>query len=134
MITKLKKHLLFVAHRQTIQEGDNYRYVPLFGGSNYDALVTELDLVGYMEANGTTRIITFDPTDRNDGKNTCELPHIIQLPVLIDSNNNAKPNTFLTKNVIEPYIERIKSIEGDIKEYSSLIDKIKRIYKCVRAH
>lgn len=125
LITKLKKHLLFVAHRQTIQEGDNYRYVPLFGGSNYDALVTELDLVGYMEANGTTRIITFDPTDRNDGKNTCELPHIIQLPVLIDSNNNAKPNTFLTKNVIEPYIERIKSIEGDVKEYSSLIDKIK---------
>ncbi|HAS92683.1 MAG TPA: DNA-binding protein, partial [Clostridiales bacterium] len=78
-ISLLNKHLIFVAHRQTQQEGDEFRYVPLFGGSNYDALVTELDLVGYMEAQGKKRTITFDPTSRNDGKNTCNLPSIVEV-------------------------------------------------------
>ena len=89
-ISLLNKHLIFVAHRQTQQEGDEYRYVPLFGGSNYDALVTELDLVGYMEAQGKKRTITFDPTSRNDGKNTCNLPSIVEVPNTVDDKEMLK--------------------------------------------
>ncbi len=81
------KHLIFVAHRRTLTEGDDIRYVPLFGGSNYDGLVTDLDLVGYLEANGTKRAITFNPTSRNDGKNTCNLPAIMELPVVVDEKD-----------------------------------------------
>jgi hypothetical protein len=59
-ISVMGKHILFVAHRETKTEGDDTRYVPQFGGSNYDSLVTELDLVGYMEASGRDRTITFE--------------------------------------------------------------------------
>lgn len=121
----LNKHLVFVAHRQTQQEGDNYRYVPLFGGSNYDALVTELDLVGYIEANGKQRVITFDPTDRNDGKNTCNLPSRIELPKVVDENGNGLKNTFLTEHVINAYMDKLEKTKKDKEEAESLVLQVK---------
>ena len=48
----MDKHLVFVAHRDTQKNGEDIRYVPMFGGSSYDDLVTDLDLVGYLEAVG----------------------------------------------------------------------------------
>lgn len=130
----LNKHLVFVAHRQTQQEGDNYKYVPLFGGSNYDSLVTELDLVGYLEVNGKSRVITFDPTDRNDGKNTCNLPSRMELDNVVDKNGNGLDNTFLTKKVIEAYQEKLEKSVADKKAVESLVNSVKeRLAKVVGA-
>lgn len=123
-ISLLNKHLIFVAHRQTQQEGDEFRYVPLFGGSNYDALVTELDIVGYMEAQGKKRTITFDPTSRNDGKNTCNLPSIVEVPNTVDDKGNALDNTFITEKVIKVYNERLQKNKEMKKEYDDLIEFI----------
>jgi hypothetical protein len=124
-ISLLDKHLVFVAHRQTQQENDSYRYVPLFGGSNYDSLVTELDLVGYMEAVGKKRTITFDPTDRNDGKNTCNLPSIVELPKVVDEKGEGLPNTFLQTNVIKPYIDRLNKVREDKEAFEKVMEAIK---------
>jgi hypothetical protein len=121
-ISLLNKHLIFVAHRQTQQEGDDFRYVPLFGGSNYDALVTELDIVGYMEAQGKKRTITFDPTSRNDGKNTCNLPSIVEVPTVVDDKGNAIDNIFLADKVIKVYIDRLHQNMELKKEYDDLIE------------
>lgn len=125
LVNSKGKHLIFVAHRQTEQDGDNYRYVPLFGGSNYDSLVTELDLVGYLETQGKIRTITFDPSDRNDGKNTCNLPSVVQLPITVDENGKGLQNDFLTKFVIDSYIARLNAAKELNKEYEKLIAKIK---------
>ena len=124
-ISMLGKHLIFVAHRETQKEGDNYRYVPLFGGSSYDALVTELDLVLYLEAVGKQRILTADPSDRNDGKNTCNLPSRITLPEVIDKNGNGLPNTFLQTGVIAPYIARLQQALEHRKKFDTLMTEIK---------
>lgn len=123
-VNSLNKHLVFVAHRQTEQDGDNYRYVPLFGGSNYDSLVTELDVVGYLETQGKIRTITFDPSDRNDGKNTCNLPSAIQLPITVDEQGNGLTNDFIEKGVINSYITRLNRAKELNKEYESLVAKI----------
>lgn len=119
------KHLIFVAHRQTQQEGENYRYVPLFGGSNYDSLVTELDLVGYLEANGRKRVITFDPTDRNDGKNTCHMPSQMELDNVVDKDGNGTENTFLTVKVIGAYTERLAKMAEEKKGVEDLVKSVK---------
>ncbi len=125
-ISKMGKHLVFVAHRETRQDGDVMRYVPLFGGSNYDSLVTELDLVGYMEAIGRKRTITFDPTSRNDGKNTCNLPSVMDIPTITDEHGNpVADNNFLTVQVIEPYIRRLKDRIVDGEKYKAVIELIK---------
>lgn len=127
LVNSKGKHLIFVAHRQTQQEGDNYRYVPLFGGSNYDSLVTELDAVGYLEANGKGRVITFDPTDRNDGKNTCNLPSAIKLPIVVDEQGNALENNFISKYVIDAYTARLARAKEDAVVYERLIAQIEAI-------
>lgn len=119
------KHLIFIAHRRTVTEGDDIRYVPLFGGSNYDSLVTELDLVGYVEMNGNKRTITFNPTSRNDGKNTCNLPAVMELPVVVDAQGNGLPNTFLTDSVINPYLANLHRSEELHKQYLDVMEQIK---------
>jgi len=122
LVSSLNKHLVFVAHRKSQTENDDkVRYVPLFGGSNYDDLVTELDLVGYLELDGRRRVITFDPTDRNDGKNTCNLPAMIELPVTVDEAGHGLENTFITEGVIKPYCERIAAIQEQGRKYDKLI-------------
>ena len=125
-ISLMNKHIFFIAHRETKQDNEDIRYVPLFGGSNYDSLVTELDLVGYMEANGKKRSITFDPTSRNDGKNTCNLPSIMEIPTIVDSEGNAiAPNNFITEKVIKPYILRLKERQEQGDKYILVVKDIK---------
>jgi len=125
-ISLMNKHILFVAHRETRTDGDEVRYVPLFGGSNYDSLVTELDLVGYLEANGRKRVITFDPTSRNDGKNTCNLPSTMDIPVIVDeSGNPTGNNSFFLERIIQPYIKRLESRKVEGIQYNEVIENIK---------
>lgn len=121
----MNKHLIFVAHRDTQKINEDYRYVPMFGGSSYDDLVTDLDLVGYLEAVGKKRMITFDPSDRNDGKNTCNLPSQIELPLVVDASGNGLKNTFLTDHVINPYIANLESRRQTSLKYEALLKEVK---------
>jgi len=125
-VSVMGKHILFVAHRETKQEGDDLIYKPIFGGSNYDSLVTELDLVGYMEANGRNRTITFDPTSRNDGKNTCNLPSVMQIPEIVNSDGEmTAENDFFSEHIIKPYIERLEKRTYNLEKYEEVIAQIK---------
>lgn len=120
-VGQLDKHIIFVAHQKTTEENEIKRYVPLFGGSNYDDLVTELDLVGYMKMIGNDRTITFNPTEKNDGKNTCNLPHEIHIDVSVDPQGKALENKFFTR-IIEAYTERIKNNQAEGIKYNKLIE------------
>ncbi len=125
LINSKKKHVVFVAHRTTEKNGDDIRYVPLFGGSNYDALATELDLVGYLVAEGSRRTITFDPCSTSEGKNTCNLPAVMEVPNLKNASRViVKDNDFLEKEIFKRYIDRLKerSIEGET--YKKLVKEI----------
>lgn len=125
-ISTMGKHIIFVAHRETKTEGEDTRYVPQFGGSNYDSLVTELDLVGYMEASGRERTITFDPTSRNDGKNTCNLPSVMKIPIIIDENGNpTAKNDFFTENIVKTYTKRLEARKEAGEKYNALIEELK---------
>lgn len=128
----MNKHLIFVAHRDTQKNGDQeIRYVPLFGGSSYDDLVTDLDLVGYLEAVGKKRTLTFDPSDRNDGKNTCNLPTAMELPNVVDKDGNALTNTFLIDRVINPYIANLEKRKSDAGKFSEVMDELREAIKQV---
>ena len=130
-IMMLNKHLIFVAHRDTQKINEDYRYVPLFGGSSYDDLVTDLDLVGYLEAVGKKRVITFDPSDKNDGKNTCNLPSQIDLPVVVDPAGNGLANNFLTTQVIAPYIANLEARIKTASKYDTVLKEIKEAIELI---
>lgn len=125
LVMSKDKHLIFVAHRETRTEGDDTRYVPLFGGSNYDALVTELDLVGYLEANGNKSSITFNGTSRNDGKNTCNLPPQIAVPRVVNEYGAGIPNRFLQEVVFAAYNKHLAAISELGRAYADIMDTLK---------
>lgn len=125
LLDRLQKNIIFVAHRQTEKDGDEVRYVPQFGGSNYDALVTELDFVGYIEANGRQRVITFDATSRNDGKNTIGAPSQIVIDTVVDKNGNpTKENDFFERVIMAYYHESQRKRNEQTAKYNEVCQAV----------
>ena len=118
------KHVIFIAHRDTRSDGDETVFVPALREKNYTAIVTELDLLGYLDVKGTKRTITFNPTSKNDGKNTCNLPELIDIPIVVGSKREALENNFFTKKIIEPYISELKNRAEYQRKYREVCTEI----------
>ena len=128
-VSSLDKNIVFVAHRDTRREGDETVFIPALREKNYNKIVTELDLLGYMEMraeNGQQhRTITFDPTSRNDGKNTCNLPSMMVIPNIIDKQGNITgKNDFIQTQIIAPYHAMLAKKQADKAEYDKVIADI----------
>ena len=87
-VQKMGKNLIFIAHEKEEKRGVNTIIRPEIGGSSANDLMKELDLVGYMEAKGVRRTISFNPCESFYAKNTCNLPALIEIPTLIDAQGN----------------------------------------------
>lgn len=129
-LSSLNKNVVFVAHRDTRKEGDDTVFIPALREKSYNSIVTELDLLGYLEMrneNGIQkRTITFDPTSRNDGKNTCNLPGIMFVPNILDKDSNPTvKNDFITTQVISPYLGMLQKKKEMQEKYEKLIAEIK---------
>lgn len=129
-LSNLNKNIIFVAHRDTRKEGDDTVFIPALREKSYNSIVTELDLLGYMEAkneNGRVKCtITFDPTNRNDGKNTCNLPSVMEVPTNLDVHGNPiAKNDFITTQVINPYLSMLAVKDAERKKYDKVIEEIK---------
>lgn len=126
----LNKNVIFVAHRDTRKEGDDTVFVPALREKSYNSIVTELDLLGYMEMrneNGRVkRTITFDPTNRNDGKNTCNLPSVMEVPTIIDAKGNpTMKNVFITDQIINPYLGMLSAKKEARERYDKVVAEIR---------
>lgn len=125
-LSSLNKHQIYIAHRDTRKEGDNTVFIPALREKNYNSIVTELDLLGYMEVREKKWTITFDPTDRNDGKNTCNLPSVINIPMIVDTNGNpTRKNTALQDLIITPYSKRLEDRVAETTKYNEVVSEIK---------
>ncbi len=129
-LSNLGKHIIFVAHRDTRKEGDDTVFVPALREKSYNSIVTELDLLGYLEMkneNGVQkRSITFDPTSRNDGKNTCQLPGVMWIQNILDRNGQpTMANDFVEKQIIAKYQSMIAVKEQAQAEYNRVMDEIR---------
>lgn len=123
-VSLMGKSVVFVAHEREDKNGDEKYIRPEIGGSSAGDLIKELDLVGYMEAIGKDRTISFDPCEKFYGKNTCNLPSRMKIPVIIDEQGNVTgKNDFMT-NVItkyKAYQDKQTELSG---EYEALIEVI----------
>lgn len=115
----LGKHLVFVAHEKEEKDGDQKIIRPEIGGSSSGDLIKELDLVGYMEAKGKIRTISFDPCEKFYGKNTCNLEPLINLPDL-----NKEPNRLLF-SVFDKFAQGLESRNKMAAEYMTVLADIK---------
>ena len=127
----LNKNIIYVAHRDVRKEGDDNVFVPALREKSYTAIVTELDLLGYVEAKGTTRTITFNPTSRNDGKNTCNLPGLMNIPTVVDAQGKALSNTFFQTQIIAPYVANLGQRLEAAKAYESVMIDLKEAIELI---
>lgn len=128
-ISALKKNLVFVAHRDTRQDGDKLQYVPMVREKVYNEIISDIDLLGYIEmkSNGgmQNRTITFDPTDYAQGKNTCQLPSRITIPRTIDSNGEEiAENNFLETVIFAKYREMVAEKKKKAKEHDDVMAEL----------
>ena len=127
-VSSLNKNVVFVAHRDTRKEGDDTVFIPSLREKSYNAIVTELDLLGYLEMKNDkghqVRTITFDPTSRNDGKNTCNLPGIMSIPTIIQNGKATAKNDFISAKVILPYVSMLEEKKKETERYNALISEI----------
>jgi hypothetical protein len=125
-ISIMGKHLVFVAHEREEKDGDQKIIRPEISGSSAGDLIKELDLVGYMEVIGKKRTISFDPCEKYYAKNVCNLPSIIDLPILVnEAGEVVRPNSQLT-NIFDTYaknLEKRRLISTDYTELMSVIDE-----------
>ena len=119
-IIMLQKNLVFVAHDKEEKDADSKFIRPDVGGSSGADLIKEIDLVGYMEAIGKKRTISFDPCEKYYGKNTCQLPSLIELDELAPG----KLNTFLS-NVLQQYEKGLEARQVIAGEYADLMEVIR---------
>ena len=120
-VSIMGKHLVFVAHEKEDKDGDQKIIRPDIGGSSTGDLIKELDLVGYVQAIGKQRTISFDPCEKFYGKNTCNLPGIINIPRLIDENGAIFAQNELLSTIFHTYQANLEKRKEEVKKYNDLL-------------
>ena len=124
-VSLMGKSVIFVAHEREEKNGEDKQIRPEIGGSSAGDLIKELDLVGYMEAIGKDRTISFDPCEKFYGKNTCNLPSRIKLQVIIDEKGTILGKNDFMSNIIRTYKEYQSKQTELSTEYEQLLDSIR---------
>lgn len=128
-LASLNKHIIFIAHRDTRKEGDRTVFIPLLREKTYNTIVTDLDLLGYLEMVSEKgvqkRILTFDPTDRSEGKNTCLMPAKLNVTTIVDKQGRpTAANDFIQREVITRYNAMLSQKHELQKAYKSVVEDL----------
>lgn len=124
-VSMMGKHIIFVAHEKEDKEGDQKIIRPEIGGSSANDLIKELDLVGYMQAIGKERTISFDPCEKFYGKNTCNLPSTMKVPRVVDEKGFASGDNNFMASIFDSYQKYLKEQVDRAGEYEALMDLVK---------
>lgn len=130
-LASLNKHIIFIAHRDTRKEGDRTVFIPLLREKTYNTIITDLDLLGYLEMVSEKgvqrRILTFDPTDRSEGKNTCLMPAALVVPTIVDkSGRPTAPNDFIQREVLSRYAVMLQQKYELQKAYKEVVADLQK--------
>lgn len=130
-VSMMGKHVIFVAHEREEKDGDLRIVRPEIGGSSQGDLIKELDLVGYMQAIGNKRTISWTPQEKFYAKNTCNLPSIQEVPCIIDAQGKIIGRNNFMSIIFDNYKAYLKQESNLRKEYDSLISEIEDEVSCI---
>lgn len=115
----LNKHLIFVAHQAEDKDGETKVYRMDVAGSTSKDIIKILDFLGYCEMLGKTRSISFSPSARFYAKNSIQLIDYLEIPTL----NAGDTNDFITREIINPTINRRKEESQEIKKVEEVLEQ-----------
>lgn len=78
-ITKINKHIIFIAHASTEEKNGSIVTIPKITGGSKDIVRQKADFIGYMFIHNNQRTLNFNPTDYYEGKNSANFP-VLTLP------------------------------------------------------
>ena len=68
------------------------------------------------------RTITFNPTERSEGKNACNLQGLMTIPNNLDAQGNPTANNdFMTAQVLNPYLAMLQAKKDAQKAYNEAL-------------
>lgn len=127
-VNALGMNVVFVAQRTQEKDGEIERQVPDVRQSNYKDIVCDMDVIGYMEMvtvrDKVMRRITFNPTPRNEGKNTADFEPYYDLPEL----EQGERTTFLADRM-EEYVQRQRQRMEKRREDAKKSDSIMKDFE-----
>jgi len=123
-VSVMGRNVIFVAHEREEKQNEVVKKRPEIGGSSAGDLIKEMDLVGYMQAIGKDRTVTFDPNECYYAKNTCNLPERIKLPIVVDANGNAVGENNELGRIIRQYQQRQEADNEAISRYNDLCGRL----------
>ena len=123
-LSVMGKNVIFIAHEREERRGEETFKRPEIGGSSANDLIKELDLVGYMYATGKERCITFDPQEYYYAKNTCNLPPVIKIPVVVDAQGIGCTNNTMNQIALsyQAAQEKRQEMTADYEQLLAVID------------
>lgn len=118
-------NVIFLAHEKEEKQGDLTVKRPECGSAgNFNDLVREMDLVGYMQMVGKFRTLCWAPTEQFYAKNTCYLPAEDRLPLVVDENGTASGNNDYLARVIDRYRTMQEEKRKTTAAYEELLGEI----------
>lgn len=128
-LSNLGKNIIYVAHADLRKENEKITFIPQLRERNFAEIQTELDFLGFVEnmiiEGRNTRVIHFNPTERNIGKNCCFLPSPMIVPDVVSVVDGelvgTKENNFLQTHVIDVYKNEQQKKQQRILKYSAVI-------------
>lgn len=123
-VSLMGKNVIFVAHEREERDGDLRIVRPEVGGSSQGDLIKELDLVGYMQAIGSERTISWTPQEKFYAKNTCNLPSMQKIPTIIDVQGKVVGKNSFLANIFESYEAYLQQEAATRKDYEALLDEL----------
>lgn len=123
LVNSKGKNILFVAHEKEEKDNEIKVVRPDIPGSSGADIIKILDFVGYMEAKGNKRTISFYPTEKYYAKNSLQLDDVMEVP------NTAKGNIFISEKIVKMTQDRLTQQAELITEYNNVLKKADNLIK-----
>lgn len=125
-VSLMGKHLVFVAHEKEEKDGETRIVRPEIGGSSAGDLIKELDLVGYMQAIGSERTVSWSPTEKFYAKNACNLPPIHKVTEIIDLQGKVTGENNFMSIIFQNYTSYLASLRHTRQMYDKLLASLQK--------
>lgn len=125
-VSMMGKNLVFVAHEKEDKDGETRIVRPEMGGSSLGDLIKELDLVGYMQAIGTERTVSWSPTEKFYAKNACNLPPIHKVENIIAQNGQIIGKNNFMSLIFQNYNNYLSSLKQERIKYEAVLASLSK--------
>ena len=112
------KSIIFIAHEKEKQENEITIKRPDVAGSTDASLVSDFNLVGYMEIQGKNRTIDFSPSENYYAKNSLNLQDKMNIP-----NPTIHGNTFIQDSILSLMSENAQRQIEERKVYEAFLEE-----------